>query len=67
VAAAKEVASAAVKGISKGGKRRGHARGRGLYPILRLPRWGLPTQRSYWMASLKPFPARNPGVFDAGI
>ena len=29
--------------------------------------WGLPTQCCYWMASLKPLPARNPGVFDAAI
>ncbi len=25
------------------------------------------TGNSYWMASLKPLPARKPGVFDAGI
>ena len=28
---------------------------------------GLPAQYLYWMASLKPLPARNPGVFDAAM
>ena len=28
---------------------------------------GLPDQYFYWMASLKPLPARNPGVFDAAM
>ena len=28
---------------------------------------GMPDQYFYWMASLKPLPARNPGVFDAAM